>query len=104
MSSDPTKSPQNSNINPPSTGGTFVRIEAVHLLIHHNSKIYRKLLAPEPNKRQAQYFKAAGEHFIKTIRLIEDSWIQFEFDFRVVHSVVGSSGNGNLSYMLECSY
>jgi hypothetical protein len=88
-------SPHGSNLNPPSSSGTFVRIEAVHLLIHQNSKIYRKLLAPEPSKRQ--YFeKNRQEHFIKTIKLIEDAWIQFEFDFRVV---TGDADNLSSNYL-----
>lgn len=78
------------NINPSSSSETFVRIEAVHLLIHQNSKIYRKLLAPEPSKRQF-FDNNQQEHFIKTIKLIEDTWIQFEFDFRVVNETICSS-------------
>lgn len=81
-------STQSSNINPPSSSGTFVRIEAVRLLIHRpsssnrdNKTIYRKLLAPEPQAYNLLFVK---EHFIKNIKLIEGFQIQFEIDFRVV--------------------
>ena len=87
-----------SNINPPSSSGLFVRIESVHLLIHQNSRVYRKLLAPEPSEtssRHEQFHQIykneqeANTHFIKTIRLIEGCALQFEFDFRIV----GNAGN-----------
>lgn len=84
MSSTPSQQQHtsSSNINPPSSSGTFVRIEAVRLLIHQPSKktIYRKLLAPEP----LTSLQFVDEHFVKKIRLIEGCRIQFEFDFRVV--------------------
>ena len=74
--------------NPSSHFGFLVRIESVHLLIHHNSRIYRKLLAPEisrnANKFELEHEHQGNEHFIKTIRIIENCGIQFEFDFRLV--------------------
>ena len=85
-----------SNINPPSTSGLFVRIETVHLIIHQGTRVYRKLLAPDPqtstrNKKFNQSFISRDE-FIKTIRLIEGCTIQFEFDFRIVNNSYGGSG------------
>ena len=85
-----------SNINPPSTSGLFVRIETVHLIIHQGTRVYRKLLAPDPqtsirNKKFNQSFISRDE-FIKTIRLIEGCTIQFEFDFRIVNNSSGGSG------------
>lgn len=80
-----------------------MRIESVHLLVHQNSRIYRKLLAPEPPQTSSRRKKFASqlegemlledEHFINTIRLIEGCTIQYEFDFRIVTNSPGQSGN-----------
>lgn len=97
--SPPAPPPQISNLNPLSNSGTFVRIEAVHLLIHNSqnpAQIYRKLLAPAPKHRKFREVNETDEQFIKTIRLGGDHSFQFEFDFRVVkNNISNSEGTAN---------